>query len=156
MPILVRMGSKPDTCTTRSTWKGEKPYGTHPSHGSRDIPTFGPNRFNCNLRSHRGTECRSLSGWARNPIPALREVLGRRRNRSEPIRVTDPEISLLSARIGLIVIYGVIGEQNADPCPDGLETRYLHYPKYLEGGEAVRNPSESRIPRYPYFRPESV
>jgi len=74
----------------------------------------------------------------------------------EPIRVMDPEISMCSARIGLIVIQRVIGEQNADPRPDGPKTRYLHYPEYGEGGEAIWNPSGSRIPRYPCFRPESV
>ena len=40
--------------------------------------------------------------------------------------------------------------------PDGLETRYLNNPKSVEGGEAIRNPSEARIPRYPYFWPELV
>ena len=209
MPIPVRMDSKLDICTTRSTLEAEKLYVTHPGHRYRDIPAFGPDRLNSNLRTHSGTKCqsvagrgsklgtspipraemvqkpyathprhasrdihgfgpdrfnrnlrsrwgaerRSLPGRARNLMPTPSRVRGRRRSGTEQTRVTDPEVSLLSARMGLIVIHG---EQNADAWADGLETRHPHYPECVEGGEAVRNPSESRIPRYPYFRPESV
>ena len=104
MPILVRMGSKLGSCTIPSTWKVVKPYGTHPGRGPRDIRAFGPNRFRCNLTSRRGSECRSLAGWARNSVPALSQVRGSRWSHMEPTRATDPEISKPSARIGLIVI----------------------------------------------------
>ena len=162
MPIFVRMDSKLNICTTRSTWEVEKPYVTHPGHRSRDIPAFGPDRFNSNLRTRCGTKCqcaagrgsklgagpiprtemvekpygthpshgsrdihgfgpgrfnrnsrgrrraerRSLPGWARNSIPAPSRVRGSRRSGTEQTRVTDPKVSLLSARISLIVIHG--------------------------------------------------
>jgi len=84
VPILCRVGSKLGTCTIPGTWKVLMPYDAHPSHESRDVHA--------------------------------------------------------PARIGLVVICGVFGEQSADPRPDGLETRHLRYPKYVEGGEAIRNP----------------
>ena len=40
-------------------------------------------------------------------------------------------------------------EQNADPRPDGLETRYLHHSKHAKGVECMWSPSGSQIPRCP-------
>jgi len=155
MPILSWMGSKLDTSPIPCTRMVEKPFGIHPSHGSIDIHTFDPNWFNSNLRDHCGTKCRSSVGWARNSIVAppfqAREW---RRNLTESFRITNPRISMCLAWIGLIVIWGCIWAQNADPWPNGLET--WSYSVYMNGGEAIWNSSESWIHWYPCFWLESV
>ena len=120
-----------------------------------DIFAFGPNRSNCNLRSPRGSKATILrrvgSKLDTRAIPSTWKVLMPHDTRPSH----ESRDILASARIGLIVIQGVIGEQNADPRPDGLEARCPRCPEYAEGGEVVWNPSEKQIPRYPCFRPES-
>ena len=141
-------------------WKQPHEYvrqgrGIHPGRGSHDIRALGPGRFNFlpdGLPGH-GMPIDDRAGAKVDTCPptSTRGML------RKSIRVTDPGISTLPAQSDLI-LYRTARWSTEGRSMTGWARSSM--PELLRVRAACnkprRTPSESRIPRYPRFRPNSV